>query len=117
MLLFVLVQLLSGPAFAQCCSLPISWVLCLFVLQFASSSSFSEPIVLQHIVSMFSNLISGIPNNAYPFPGTTKKLHILHFLLHFNFTLHMHNYVIVVWLYIFSLIVVSFLMLTTSLLP
>ena len=42
------------------------------------------------------------------FPGTTKKLHILHLLLFSNVTLHMPNCIIVDWLYIFSLTFVSF---------
>ena len=47
-----------------------------------------------------------MPNDAWPFPGTTKKLHSLCLLLCSTFTLHIPNWVIVVWLYIFSLIFV-----------
>ena len=45
-------------------------------------------VVLQLAVSMFNNLISDIPNNACLFPGTTKKLRILHLLLFSNVTLY-----------------------------
>ena len=108
MFLFFLLLLLSGPVFVQHCSFPTSWVLCLFVLQFVSLSSFSVTIVLQPIVNMFINSISGIPNNAHPFPGATKKLHILLFFLCSNFTLYMPNCDNVVQLYVFSLIFLSF---------
>ena len=50
-LLFVSVQLLSGPVFAQHCFLPALQVIGMFVLQFTSLSSFSVPIVLQLIYS------------------------------------------------------------------
>ena len=75
---------------------------------------FQSHIVLQLIVSMLSKWISGIPNNVCPFPGTTKKLHILHLLLFSNVTLHMSSCIIVDWLYIFSLIFVSFVVANCS---
>ena len=107
-LLLVPLQLLSCPVFAQCWSFPASWVWHLLVLQFTSLSLLLVPIVMQLIVNMFSNLISGIPNKACLFPGTTKKFHILHLLLFSNVTLHMHNCIIVDQLYIFTLIFISF---------
>ena len=61
------------------------------MLPFMSLSFLSAPTVFQLMVSMFSNLISGIPNNACPFPGTTKKLHTSHALLGSTVTLHMPN--------------------------
>ena len=105
---------LSSPVFAQHFSLPESWVLWLW--QFASLSSLSVCIVLQLIVSMFSNSISGIPSNGFPFPGTTKKLHILHLLLCSTVTLHMPNCIIVVWLYVFSFVFYLLWLLTVPLL-
>ena len=45
-----------------------------------------------------------MPNKACLFPGTTKKLHILHLLLCSVFTFHMPNCVIVVLLYVSDLI-------------
>ena len=64
---------------------------------FASSIS-CDPILLQFIVIMFSISISGMPNSACPFPGTTKKLQVFYLLLCSIFTFHMPNCVIVVLL-------------------
>ena len=49
-------------------------MLTVFVLHLMALSVSCVPIVLQFIVRMFSISISGMPNNACPFPGTTKKL-------------------------------------------
>ena len=90
-----------------CFPLPASQVTGVFVPQLASSSASSMPVVLQLVVRMFSISISGIPsNNACPFPETTKILHILCLLSCSNFSVHMPNCVIVVWLYVFSLMFV-----------
>ena len=51
---------------------------------------------------MFSVLMSGIPNKGCPFPGTTKKLHIICLLMCSIFTLHMPNCVFIVLLYFFN---------------
>ena len=78
----------SGLVFAYHCLLPASWVTGVFELQFASVYASSAPIVLHLTVMMFSISISGMPNHACLFLGTTMKLHILCLLLHSNFTLH-----------------------------
>ena len=46
--------------------------------------------------------MSGTPNKACPFAGTTKMLHILHLLWCSVFTLHMPNCVIVVLFYVLT---------------
>ena len=79
-----------------------------------SLSFFTVPIVFQLIVSMLSKLIPGIPNDACPFPGSTRKLHILCLLLCSTFTLHIPNCVIVLQLYILSLMFVSFVAVNCS---
>ena len=84
-LLFVLAQLLSGPVFAQHCTHPATRTLSSLSMQFAPFSSFSVPIVLQFIFNMFKNSISGMPHNASPPPGTTKKMHFFVFVIIFNF--------------------------------
>ena len=96
----------SGLVFVKYCPLPALQVFGVFVLQLASLSSSSVPIVLQLILRMLNNSMSGMPNNACLYPGTTKKLHILCLLLCSNFTLHMPSFVNVVWLCIFSLMFV-----------
>ena len=107
-LLFVFVQLLpgspvSGLVFVYCCPHPALQVIGVCVTCYWHLlSAFSGPIVLQCIVRMFKISMSGMPNNACPFPGTIKKKHILHLLLYYTFTLYITNYVIVVWIYIFS---------------
>ena len=73
-LLFVLAKLLSGPVFAQHCSLPVLRMILAF-------SSFFVPIVLQFIFNMFNNSMSGMPNDTFSFLETTKKMHFLHLSL------------------------------------
>ena len=102
-LLFVLSQLLPGPVFAQHCSLPTPRTLSFLMLQFVPFFSISIPIVLQFIFEMFNNSMSGMPNNASPFPGTTKKMHFLCLSLFSVSTLHVPNCVTVVQLYVLSL--------------
>ena len=67
--------------FEQCCLNPAPWLITVFVLQLAALSVSFVPIVLQFIVRMFNISISGMPNNACPFPGTLKKLQIFCLLL------------------------------------
>ena len=49
--------------------------------------------------------ISGMPSKAYPFPGTTKKVHNLTLGLFSTLTLHLLKYVL---LYLFSWMFPSF---------
>ena len=72
--------------------------------------------MLQLIVRMLNNAISGIPNNACSFPGTTTKLYILHLSLCPNFTQQMPNWVILVSVYIFIYNIYNPLLLLTALL-
>ena len=65
------------------------------------SISFPISTVFQFICRMFSVSMSGMPNKACPFPGTTKNLHIFYLLLYSIFTLHMPNCVILL-LYVFN---------------
>ena len=77
------------------------------MLQFMPFYSFSVLIVLQFIFQMFNNSMSGIPNHAYPFPGTTKKMHFLCLSLFLISTLHLPNCVIIMWLYVLNLVASS----------
>ena len=79
----------------KCCSHPAPWLLAVSVLHLTALSVSFVPIVLQVIVRMFSISVSGMPNNACPFPGTAKKLQILCLLLFSIFSLHMPNCVII----------------------
>ena len=73
-----------------------------FVLQLLALSVSCVSIVLQFICIMFSVSISGMPNKACLFPGTSKSLHVFCLLLCSIFTLHIPNYVIIVLLHIFN---------------
>ena len=73
-----------------------------FVLQLLALSVSYVSIELQFKCIMFSMSMSGMPNKACPFLGATKNLHIFCLLLHYVFTLHMPNWVIIVLLYVFN---------------
>ena len=48
--------------------------------------------ILLHFIDRMSNMsMSDMPYKVCPFPGTSKKLHILSLLLCSTFTLHIHN--------------------------
>ena len=79
-----------------------------FVLQLNPPSVSFIPLALQFTVSMFSISISSMPNNACPFPGTTKEAQIFCLLLCSIFSLHLCNCVNIVQLYFFSFIFVFF---------
>ena len=51
----------------------------------------------------FSAMVSGIPNSACPFPGTTKKHAFFVTFLNLIWTMHMPNCVMCVQLYVFNL--------------
>ena len=51
---------------------------------------------------LFSVSLSGMPNKACTFPGTTKNVHIFCLLLCSIFTLHLPNCVIIVLSYVFN---------------
>ena len=56
------------------------------------------------MLSMSSNLISGIPNRAYPFPGTTKNLHMGCLFLCLIYNLHIPKSEVLVLLYVLNII-------------
>ena len=74
-----------------------------FVLQLSVLSFLCVPIMMQFIFMTLSVSMSGIPNKAFPFPGTTKSLHIFCILLFSNLALHMPSCVIVTLLHVFTL--------------
>ena len=108
MLLFVFLQFLSGPVSSQNLSLLASWVLCLL------HCNLCLYLLFQCLLCCNLYLKCSIPNNNCPFPGTIKKLHILHLLLFSNVTPLMPNCVIVDWLYVLSLVSVSFVAVNCS---
>ena len=61
-----------------------------------------------NIFIMLNGSMSGMPNTACPFLGTTKNLHLLSLFLCSNSTAHVPNWVIVVLLYVFNCILSFF---------
>ena len=61
-------------------------------------------LITSHIIfSIFRSSKYGFPSNAGPSPSTTKNPHLTSLSLYLHLIVHIHNYSILDWLYVFSM--------------